>query len=245
MTTTDGARSEVVDVDIPKRLGTAVLGKTDRDGRVRAGLAGGEVGTTPEPRAEQYDTLVVDVHSRSNPTRVRRIERPSSISEVQALVRRARAEGVGASIAGGRHAMGGQQFGEDTVLLDMDGMRRVLGFDAERGLVEVEAGIQWPELIGALVAMQHGRERQWGIRQKQTGADRLSIGGALAANVHGRGLTMRPFISDVEAFALVGAEGELRRCSRSEHAALFRLVIGGYGLFGVVASVALRLAPRV
>ena len=35
------------------------------------------------------------------------------------------------------------------------------------------------------------RRGQWGIVQKQTGADRLSLGGALAANVHGRGLTLR------------------------------------------------------
>src|SRR2546430_8599404 len=36
-----------------------------------------------------------------------------------------------------------------------------------------------------------------------------------------------------------------RTCSRAENAELFRLAIGGYGLFGVVTSVRLRLAPRV
>ncbi len=40
---------------------------------------------------------------------------------------------------------GGQQFGTDTVLIDTRPMNRVLNFDHASGLVEVEAGIQWPE----------------------------------------------------------------------------------------------------
>src|SRR2546425_9242006 len=95
-----------------------------------------------------------------------------------------------------------------------------------------------------LVASQQGAARAWGIRQKQTGADRLSIGGALAANVHGRGLRFKPFIGDVESFVLVDADGIPRTCSREENAALFRLAIGGVGGFGVVASLPLRAAPR-
>jgi FAD/FMN-containing dehydrogenase len=42
----------------------------------------------------------------------------------------------------------------------------------------------------------------------------------------------------------VDAEGEIRQCSRAENADLFRHAIGGYGLFGVIASVKLRLARR-
>jgi FAD/FMN-containing dehydrogenase len=94
------------------------------------------------------------------------------------------------------------------------------------------------------VASQKGRASSWGIVQKQTGADRLTIAGALAANAHGRGLTYRPIIQDVEAFTLVDARGSLVTCSRRENAELFRLAIGGYGLFGVVTSATLRLAPR-
>ena len=83
--------------------------------------------------------------------------------------------------------MGGQQFATDATLLDMNGMRRVLAFDQERGVVDVEAGTQWPELLAAT------RDSRWGIRQKQTGADRLS------------GLTFKPFVGDVESFTLIDA----------------------------------------
>ena len=48
----------------------------------------------------------------------------------------------------------------------------------------------------------------------------------------------------MESLTLIGADGERRTCSRSENAELFRLVCGGYGLFGFVDTVTLRLSPR-
>lgn len=189
-------------------------------------------------------TTVNDIHSQLNITRVKGVVKPRSLETIQIALREARAEGRAISIAGGMHAMGGQQFGMDTTLLDMRGMNRVLNFDSAKGEIEVEAGIQWPELVSYLLEAQREQKKQWGIIQKQTGADRLSIGGALAANVHGRGLRFKPIIADVESFRLVDANGEIRTCSRSDNSELFRLAIGGYGLFGVIASVRLRLAIR-
>ncbi|HEY0065042.1 MAG TPA: FAD-binding oxidoreductase [Telluria sp.] len=187
--------------------------------------------------------LVNDIHSALNATRVARIVTPRSAGEISAAVRAAGALGLPVAICGGRHAMGGQQFGEGALLLDMSAMDRVLAFDAVSGLVEVEAGIQWPALIDFLEASSE--QPRWGIRQKQTGADSLSLGGCLSANVHGRGLRMRPFIDDVAAFTLIDAQGELKVCTRECDAHLFSLAIGGYGMFGVIVSVTLRLAPRV
>jgi len=140
--------------------------------------------------------------------------------------------------------MGGQQFLSDGVLFDTRSMRRIIALDAERGIVEAEAGIEWPDLIEGLVAMQAGQTKPWGIVQKQTGADRLTLGGALSANIHGRGLALRPIIADVESFTLMDGDGELRTCSRTENAKLFQLAIGGYGLFGIITRVRLRLMPR-
>ncbi len=185
-----------------------------------------------------------DLHSGLNATRVERVVRPRSIEALQAVVDEARGEGRAISIAGGRHAMGGQQFGADTVFLDTSSLDSTLALDGDRGLVEVEAGISWPQLLDDLMRAQQGDRRQWAFRQKQTGADRFCIGGALSANVHGRGLRLKPFIDDVESFTLIDANGRLRRCSRRENADLFRLAIGGYGLFGVIATVTLRLTRR-
>src|SRR5919109_5113032 len=165
------------------------------------------------PRRAEASVLVNDIHSQLNPTRVDRIVAIDSEPTLRAALLSARAQGKPVCIAGGRHAMGGQQFAGDAVLLDIRPMRRIVGLDAEHGIVEAEAGIQWPELIERLIAMQAGQPAAWGIIQKQTGADRLTLGGALAANIHGRGLTLRPVIGDVEAFTLMDADGRVRTCS--------------------------------
>ncbi|MEM1013425.1 MAG: FAD-binding oxidoreductase, partial [Planctomycetota bacterium] len=152
--------------------------------------------------------------------------------------------GLPVAICGGRHAMGGQQFAQDGLLLDMTKFNRVRSLDANAGLVEAEAGIFWPKLLTRLDELQDGVEVPWSIRQKQTGVDDVSLGGSLAANIHGRGLRMRPFVDDIESFTLMNASGEVLRCSRTENADLFRLAIGGYGCFGIVLTVTLRLQRR-
>jgi FAD/FMN-containing dehydrogenase len=188
--------------------------------------------------------VVNDVHSGLNETAMAEAVRPRDLDELRAAVRTAAARGMPVAVAGGRHAMGGQQFRTDGLLIDMTAMNRPLAFDAERGLLEIEAGAEWPRVIEASHELQ-GDSIRWGIRQKQTGADALTLGGTVAANGHGRGLQMRPFVDDVEAITVVTADGGVVRCSRDEHAELFSLVVGGYGLFGVVAAVTLRLAPRL
>jgi FAD/FMN-containing dehydrogenase len=197
-------------------------------------------------RADMNEPLLLnDVHSRLNPTRVRELVLPSSIEEVAAAVRRAAAAGVPVSICGGRHAMGGQQFATDGLQIDLGQLRDITAFDSARRRVTVGAGIQWPALAAGLDALQPGARHPVTFRQKQTGADRLSLGGALSANIHGRGLRYKPFVDDVESFVLVDAKGDVRRCSRTENPELFRLAIGGYGLFGVICEVTLRLVRRL
>ena len=185
-------------------------------------------------------TVVNDIHSQLNETTVARVVPIRSAAGVRDAILAARREHRGVSIAGGRHAMGGQQFGADTINLDMRGLTAIHSVDATQGFAQIDGGIEWPQLIDGLLA----RQQQRGITQKQTGADRLTIGGAVAANVHGRGLTLPPFVHDVESFTLVDANGDVHRCSRSENRELFSLVIGGYGLFGVVTGVTLRLSRR-
>ncbi len=188
-----------------------------------------------------------DIHSRLNGTRVREIAQPASSEEVMALVKRARRESLPISISGGRHAMGGQQFAAGALQIDMSRMNRVLKLDRARGIATVQAGIGWPALIEQLQAMQPSSgttDTPWSIVQKQTGADELSIGGALSANAHGRSLDRAPFVQEVEGFRIVMADGKEHEVSRTENPELFKLAIGGYGMFGVVTTVDLRLQRR-
>jgi FAD/FMN-containing dehydrogenase len=188
--------------------------------------------------------LVNDLHSQLNPTTMKTFVTPHSTEELSLAVRQAAINKEQVSICGGRHAMGGQQFLPGGTLIDIAKLNSVINFDDSAGLLRVQAGIKWPEIIQWLKDAQAGRAHQWTIAQKQTGCDALSIGGAISANIHGRGLTMPPFVADVEDFTLVLPDGSPVKCSRSENRDLFRLATGGYGLFGAVADATIRLVPR-
>ena len=193
----------------------------------------------------RQEIWVNDVHSQLNRTRVRELLTPRASEELAQIVRSASRKALPISVSGCRHSMGGQQFATDGICVDSRSLNRVISFDRERGLIEAEAGIQWPDLIRNYLETQRDTVRPWGIAQKQTGADTFTLGGSLSSNVHGRGLVMKPVISNVEAFTLINGDGKMVRCSRTENAELFRLVIGGYGLFGMMNTVTLRLVPRL
>jgi len=181
---------------------------------------------------------VNDIQGQLSGTLVYRIVQPDTLEGVQAALKLAQSEERSLCVSGGRHSMGSQAFAGDGVLIDTRKLSKVLVTDSDRGLIEVEAGMQWPELLAVL------HQTPWCFNQKQSGVDRVTIGGSLSANMHGRGLGLAPFVADIEAFKLLNARGQLVSCSRSENTELFRLAIGGYGLFGVVYSVTLRLARR-
>ncbi len=142
----------------------------------------------------QREIWVNDVHSQLNRTRVRELLRPRTREELAEIVRSASRKGVPVSVSGCRHSMGGQQFATDSICIDTRSLDRVISFDQEHGLIEAEAGIQWPKLIRTYLEAEERSPKQWGIAQKQTGADTFTLAGSLSSNVHGRGLTMKPLI---------------------------------------------------
>ena len=135
-------------------------------------LSSSELATSP---ISTPSLVVNDIHSQLNATAVHQIVKPESIDSVVKAIRSARRQNRAVCIAGGRHSMGAQAFATGGMMIDIRRLNRVLSFDDNSGLIEVESGIEWPELANYLLTTQHGRPQQWGFKQKQTGADRLSI----------------------------------------------------------------------
>ena len=99
---------------------------------------------TPRLTSDPESIQVNDIHSQLNPTSVIEILEPRSLGEVQNIVRSARKDRKPISVAGGRHAMGGQQFGADTRLIDIRKMNRVVTLDRETGIIYVNANeVAW------------------------------------------------------------------------------------------------------
>ena len=79
-----------------------------------------------QARPDERGVVVNDIHSQLNPTRVREVVSIASVSDLQRALRRADSTGQAISVAGGRHAMGAQQFAEGSMMLDMTRFNRVL-----------------------------------------------------------------------------------------------------------------------
>ena len=74
--------------------------------------------------------------------------------------------------------------------------------------------------------------------------DDFSVGGSISVNCHGWQFNHAPIASTVDAFRLMQANGTIVKCSRTENSDLFSLALGGYGLFGVILDVDLRVVPN-
>jgi FAD/FMN-containing dehydrogenase len=136
-------------------------------GAIRTGTALALLPYASRPaRAQSTGTTVNDVHSQLNETHVDRVVAVDSEAALRRAIGAARRDGRAVSIAGGRHAMGGQQFASGAVMIDTRPMKGELRLDARLGIVEADAGIQWPEFVDKLIATQKSKGRHWGIVQK-------------------------------------------------------------------------------
>jgi FAD/FMN-containing dehydrogenase len=112
---------------------------------------------------------------------------------------------------------------------------RILGFDPESGVLRAEAGLSLQALNRLFLPR--------GFYGPVTpGTQIITLGGMVAADVHGKnhhvaGCTGR----HVRSLVLRVADGRIVRCSRQEHADLFRATIGGMGLTGHVLEVEIAL----
>ena len=143
----------------------------------------------------------------------------------------------GPLIARGKgRAYGDAALGPDRTL-DMRGFNRILAFDPECGVLVAEAGVTLAEVIDVFLP------RGW-FPAVTPGTKFVTLGGAIAADVHGKNHHMDgAFSSCVEWIEVFGPDGTLRRASRSEDADLFEWTCGGMGLTGVIARAAIRLRP--
>lgn len=114
---------------------------------------------------------------------------------------------------------------------------RILDFDEEGRSVTCEGGTSLAGLLSFLVPRGFFLPVVPGTRF-------VSVGGALAADVHGKNHHVDGTIGrHVEELTLLTASGEILRCSPTENAEAFDTTVGGMGLTGVILSARLRILP--
>jgi FAD/FMN-containing dehydrogenase len=182
-----------------------------------------------------------DDASRMNRTAVAEVwpipaDRADAETQLRALLDRARAERLPVAIAGARHSMGGHTIAPDGVVLDMLPFKH-MKLDVNRQLLSVGSGARWAEIIPYLDSLGYS------VAVMQSN-NNFSVGGSISVNCHGWQHNSPPIASTVQALRLMKADGAIVRCARDENAELFSLVLGGYGLFGVILDVDLHVVPN-
>ncbi|MBI5150350.1 MAG: FAD-binding oxidoreductase [Candidatus Omnitrophica bacterium] len=179
------------------------------------------------------DTIFNDV-SRLNPVNVHKVVNVASIGDIRSALQEARSQGLKISIAGKRHSQGGQQACVNCIVLDMLGFNKVLSFDVTNKVIRVQPGATWEQIQA--YAKPHG----CAVKVMQA-SNIFTVGGSLGVNTHGNDPNYGSIIETVRSFHFMRADGSLINVSREEDLELFILVIGGYGLFGVIVDVDLEL----
>ncbi len=157
-----------------------------------------------------------------------------SPDEVAPLVEEARSEGRHLLPRGLGRAYGDAAQCAGGVLVDTRPMDRVLEIDPDSGVVRVEAGCSVDTLLRAVVP------RGWFV-PVTPGTRHVSLGGAVAADVHGKNHHRDGSIgSHLRELELVGASG-VTRLGPGRDAERFWATVGGMGLTGIVTEVCLAL----
>ncbi|WP_410981557.1 FAD-dependent oxidoreductase [Bacillus cereus] len=183
---------------------------------------------------KQIANPVMSDVGRLLPTKIKRVENVADEQALTKLVTDANVSSEKISIAGMQHSQGGQTYYPNGTVLDMKRYNKILDFDSEKKRIRVQSGVTWDDI--------QKKVNPYGLAvQVMQSQNIFTVGGSLSVNVHGRDIRHEALIDTVESFRLLMADGTVKNVSREENADLFPYVIGGYGLFGVILDVTLKL----
>lgn len=167
------------------------------------------------------------------PRQTCRLLRPEKTRECKRILAGAGQRGVISRGLGRSYGDASLNDGGDVALHER--LNRFLAFDESTGVVEAEGGVTIAEIIRTFLP------RGW-FPPVTPGTKHVTLGGAIAANVHGKNHHRDGAISSfVDSFSLLTGAGDVIECSRASNPEAYWATIGGMGLTGMILSARLRL----
>lgn len=158
-------------------------------------------------------------------------------SQLRSILNYAQEKKLKISIAGAQHSMGGHTIYPNGIVLNMLSYKQ-MKLDTVNNILTIGSGALWEDAIDYLD--RHGKS----VAVMQAFSS-FSVGGSISVNGHGWQKDLPPISSSVVSFTLMKANGEIVNCSREENEELFKLVLGGYGLFGIILDVKLKVVDNI
>jgi len=157
---------------------------------------------------------------------------PRSEQDLCEIVRSAARAGERVKAIGAGHSFSAIAATEGR-LLRLDRYARVLRVDRERLTAKVQAGIPLCRLSEELLAHGLALPNLGDIAYQ-------SIAGAISTATHGTGRKLGNLATFVRDLSLVGADGEVLKCSPDDRPELFRVARVGLGALGIISTVTLQ-----
>lgn len=171
-----------------------------------------------------------------NKTEIYGIVEVRSIDDIARTLAFARDNKMSVTTAGVRHSMGGQAFRKGGIVLDMRTFNRIVLSETSRSVI-VQPGATWHDIQNVL----HPR---FAVRAMQS-SDIFTVGGSISVNAHGMDHQAGALAKSIKSMKVMLADGSVKTASFTENRELFDLVVGGYGLFGVIVEAELDIADNL
>jgi decaprenylphospho-beta-D-ribofuranose 2-oxidase len=137
-------------------------------------------------------------------------------------------------IARGNRRCYGDRSLQSTIISTLK-LNKFLLFDKEKGILKTESGVLLSEILEVIVPCVF-------FLSVTPGTQWITIGGAVASNIHGKNHHKEGAISNfIESFELITDESNVINCSKNENPEIFINTIGGMGLTGIITTVTIQL----
>src|SRR3989344_5136709 len=159
-----------------------------------------------------------------------------SDEDVQKAILYAKDNDLKVSISGIRHSMGGQAFINNAIVLDMTDFKE-MSVDEKSKILTVQSGATWHEVQKFL------NPKGLAVKAMQS-SDIFTVGGSISVDAHGMDHHVGSLGSTVKSMRIMLSDGSIKTVSKNENSELYHLVIGGYGLFGVILDAEIELTDN-
>ena len=160
---------------------------------------------------------------------------PASVSELQAVIRQAAAEGLSVKAVGSGHSFTAAA-ATDGVLIRPDRLSGIRNIDREAGTVTVEAGTCLKTLNLALARERLSLTNMGDIMEQ-------TVSGATSTGTHGTGRDSGAIAAQIRGMELVTADGSLLACSETENPEILAAARVGLGALGVITAITFAVEP--
>ena len=171
-----------------------------------------------------------------NKTAVHGIISVHSVDDIKNALLLAKDEDLRISIAGVKHSMGGHAFYKNALVLDMTKFNQ-MRLDEKSKVLNVQSGATWHDI-------QNFLHPKFAVKAMQS-TDIFTIGGSISVNAHGMDHHAGAIARTIRSMRVMLPDGSIKNISRTENPELFSLVVGGYGLFGIVLDVDLEITDNM